>query len=259
MLQFIYFSSFIVDNTLNHCCRAAVYGGLSGLTIPYLQIQAEGLLTGKFTLHAQTPTPGSGTSTASRIMYKSGTGFKLVDAQSAFTDVLQTFTNSAKFESSAAITPGLRALSDWSGVPFTITIGVPIQMNVAVAFVAQVTATRENQFKAQMGAFAKATSSVGLFVFSKISGTCSASGSSSYLLASYKTICAQVLKDASVSESNTESCTVPSSSGVTGSCSGSYLVITKRVGPTLESGFSSPTLTASNNQKVVFGISFYPM
>ena len=179
-----------------------MYGGLSGLTIPYLQIQAEGLLTGKFTLHAQTPTPGSGTSSASRIMYKSGTGFKLVDAQTVFTDVLPTFSNGAKFESSTAITPGLRALSDWSGVPFTITIGVPIQMNFAVAFVAQVSATRENQFKAQMGAFAKATSSVGLFVFSKISGTCSASGSNSYLIASYKTTCALVLAEASVSESN---------------------------------------------------------
>ena len=245
-------------NAHTTCCRAAVYGSaLSGLTIPYLQIQADGVLTGKFTLHAQTPTPASGTSSASRIIYKSGTGLKLMDAKAAFTDVLQTFTTAAKFDSGAAVTPDLPSASDWSGVPFTVTIGVPIQMNFAVAFVAEVSATRENQFKAQMGAFAKATSSVGLFVFSKIAGTCSAGA---YLLGDFKTACTQVLKDASVSESNIEACTVPSASGVTGSCSGSsYLVITKRVGPTLESGFSSPTLTATNDKKVVFGVNFYPM
>ena len=170
-------------NAHTTCYRAAVYGGaLSGLTIPYLQIQADGVLTGKFTLHAQTPTPASGTSSASRIIYKSGAGLKLMDAKAAFTDVLQTFTTAAKFDSGAAVTPDLPAASDWSGVPFTVTIGVPIQMNFAVAFVAEVSATRENQFKAQMGAFAKATSSVGLFVFSKIAGTCSAGA---YLLGDF--------------------------------------------------------------------------
>jgi hypothetical protein len=37
-------------------CRAAIYASLAQLVkIPYLQLQAKGLLTGKFTLHAQTP------------------------------------------------------------------------------------------------------------------------------------------------------------------------------------------------------------
>ena len=248
------------------CNRATVYAGTPLLAFPYLQIQAEGLLTGKFTLHAQTPSVQAGaTSKASRMIYPGvGGALKLVDAGASFTDVLKTFDGSIKFDKSAAVTPNLP--SDWTGPPpITITVGVPVTIQVHLALVAEVSATRDNQFKASVGAFAKATSSVGLFIFSKINKPCTDvkfSGGTVWLPKdSYKEICLDVLKDASVTEAQIQSCTVPSGvQGLSGSCSANeWLVLQKRTGPIVETGFSAPTLTAANKANVVFGVGFYPM
>jgi hypothetical protein len=77
------------------CCRAAIYAGLSnfvpGVKIPYLQLQAEGLLTGKFTLHAQTPVVDAGqVSKASRMFYPTTGGLKLADVTTAFSEKMAT-------------------------------------------------------------------------------------------------------------------------------------------------------------------------
>jgi hypothetical protein len=248
------------------CNRATVYAGTPLLAFPYLQIQAEGLLTGKFKLHAQTPSVQAGaTSKASRMIYPGvGGALKLVDAGASFTDVLKTFDGSIKFDKSAAVTPNLP--TDWTGPPpITITVGVPVTIQVHLALVAEVSATRDNQFKASVGAFAKATSSVGLFIFSKINKPCTDvkySGGTVWLPKdSYKEICLDVLKDASVTEAQIQSCTVPSGvQGLSGSCSANeWLVLQKRTGPIVETGFSAPTLTAANKANVVFGVGFYPM
>jgi hypothetical protein len=232
-------------------------------------MQAQGLLTGKFTLHAQTPTVQAGvTDKSSRMIYPAAGGtLKLVDAKAAFTDVLEkSFDGSLKFDSAAPVTPGLP--TDWLGNSVTIPSGVPITLTVHLALVAEVSASRDNQFKASVGAFAKATSSVGVYVFSKLLKPCTETvtlSSSPYFLPTikYKDVCLDVLKDidASMTENHINTCTVPSNvEGLSGSCSANkWLVMQKRTGPTVVTGFSAPTLTAANKANIVFGVGFYPM
>jgi hypothetical protein len=225
------------------CCRASIYASLTGVRIPYLQLQAEGLLTGKFTLHAQTPVVDAGkVSKASRMLYPTSGGVKLADVTTAFSDVMPTFTNQFQFEMSA-VTPGLP--TDWAGVSITIPAGVPITLKVSIGLVAEISATRDNQFTASVGAFAKATSSIGLYVFSKIEKPCT---DSSWLPnAKYTAICNDVLKEAGVTEAQIFA------------SSSDYFTFTKKDGPTVKSGFSAPALTAKNNEKIEFGVGFYPM
>ena len=231
-------------------------------------MQALGILTGKFTLHAQTPTVQAGvTDKSSRMIYPTADGLKLVDAKAAFTDVLGTFDGSLKFDSAAAVTPGLP--TDWLGNTVTIPAGVPISLTVHLALVAEVSASRDNQFKASVGAFAEATASVGVYVFSKLLKPCTETlnrlSSTVYWLPSntYTDICLDVLKDidASMTENHINTCTVPSNvEGLSGSCSANkWLVMQKRTGPIVETGFSAPTLTATNKANVVFAVGFYPM
>jgi hypothetical protein len=215
-------------------------------------------------LHAQTPSVQAGAiSKASRMIYPTTSGLKLVEATETFTDVMQkTFENQLKFDSSNMVTPGLP--TDWLGTKITIPSGVPITLNVHIGLVAEVSATRDNQFTASVGAFAKAESSVGLFIFSKLAQPCTgkAYGAIANLpTAKYESICLDVLKDASVTEAQINACTVPTAGGVSGSCSSDskWLVLQKRTGPTVETGFSAPTLTATNSAKVEFGVGFYPM
>jgi len=160
-------------------------------------MQALGILTGKFTLHAQTPTVQAGvTDKSSRMIYPTADGLKLVDAKAAFTDVLGTFDGSLKFDSAAPVTPGLP--TDWLGNTVTIPAGVPISLTVHLALVAEVSASRDNQFKASVGAFAKADSSIGLFVFSRVTSPCT---DTSWLPNSkYGNICKDVLSKAGVTE-----------------------------------------------------------
>jgi hypothetical protein len=230
------------------CCRAAIYAGLSGFSvgvkIPYLQLQAKGLLTGKFTLHAQTPVVDAGkVSKASRMLYPTTAGgVKLADVTTAFSDVLPSFTNEFKFEMSA-VTPGLP--TDWAGVSITIPAGVPITLKVSIGLVAELSATRDNQFTASVGAFARADSAIGLYVFSKIEKPCT---DSSWLpTVKHTAICNDVLNDAGVTEAQISA------------SSSDYFTFTKKDGPTVTSGFSAPTLTAKNNEKIEFGVGFYPM
>lgn len=230
-------------------------------------MQVEGLLTGKFTLHAQTPTIQAGkTDKAARMIYlTTGGTLKLLDAKAAFTDVMETFDDTLQFNTNRLVTPDLP--TDWMGNSVIIPAGVPITLTVRLALVAEVSVTRDNQFKASVGAFAKATASVGVYVFSKLTKPCTArinlviTFPHQYLPNSnYESICLDVLKDASVTEDSIESCTVPSGvQGLSGSCSSSLLVLQKRTGPDVETGFSSPTLTAANKANVVFGVGFYPM
>jgi hypothetical protein len=53
-----------------------------------------------------------------------------------------------------AVTPDLP--SDWAGVSITIPVGVPITLKVSLGLVAELSATRDNQFTASVGAFARA-------------------------------------------------------------------------------------------------------
>ena len=353
-------------------CRAAIYASLAQLVkIPYLQLQAKGLLTGKFTLHAQTPVVDAGkVSKASRMIYPSTpSGFpKLADATTAFSDVMTTFTKSFEFDTNG-VTPHLP--SDWLGVDIMIPAGVPITLKVTLGLVAELSATRDNQFTASVGAFARVDSSVDLFVFSKIDNRCT---DTSWLpTAKYEAICEDVLKEAGVGEAQgtvTVTTYVRDPNSHSGGCSGSlvpatdrfpnpqilklgvcqsvkdsdpskpdigwkmiscdpasfgssgyftikfylndeskqtssclrehpnktyvresgeycnadvqtltrvsmtcyrstldsisrstsnFISFTKKTGPNVTSGFSAPTLTAKNNQKVVFGVGFYPM
>ena len=353
-------------------CRAAIYASLAQLVkIPYLQLQAKGLLTGKFTLHAQTPVVDAGkVSKASRMIYPSTpSGFpKLADAETVFSDVMTTFTNSFEFETKE-VTPDLP--SDWLSADIIIPAGVPITLKVNLGLVAELSATRDNQFTASVGAFARADSSVDLFVFSKIDNRCT---DTSWLpTAKYEAICEDVLKEAGVGEAQgtvtfTTYVRDPNSYSVcrgslvpatdrfpnpqifklgvcqsvkdrdpskpdigwkmiscypanifgssgeftikyylndeskqTSSClrehpnktyvierggycyaddqtsthvsltchrstldsisrsTSDFISFTKKTGPNVTSGFSAPTLTAKNNQKVVFGVKVYPM
>jgi hypothetical protein len=219
-------------------------------------MRVEGLLTGKFTLHAQTPTIQAGkTDKAARMIYlTTGGTLKLFDAKAAFTDVMETFDDTLQFNTNRLVTPDLP--TDWMGNSVIIPAGVPITLTVQLALVAEVSVTRDNQFKASVGAFAKATASVGVYVFSKKTKPCSSDLPNS----NYQSICLDVLKDASVTEDHIEKCTVPSGvQGLSGGCSSSLLVLQKRTGPDVETGFSTPTLTAANKANVVFGVGFYPM
>jgi hypothetical protein len=362
-------------------CRAAIYASLAQLVkIPYLQLQAKGFLTGKFTLYAQTPVVDAGkVSKASRMIYPS-TPYgvpKLADATTAFSDVMTTFTNSFKFETKE-VTPDLP--SDWLGADIIIPAGVPITLKVSLGLVAELSASRDNQFTASVGAFARADSSVDLFVFSRIENRCT---DTSWLpTAKYETICQDVLNEALEAQGTPQgtyrkittyvqedvdsvcrgplvpvtdgfpyytnpqtfelgvcqsvknrdpskpdtgwkmiSCDPPSSNYSGGfrfklylnddskrtssclreypnntafvdwdddsgrnptsycdSCDGTtcervhasckafqpsenidFFSFTKTTGPIVTSGFSAPTLTAKNDQKVVFGVGFYPM
>ncbi len=241
--EFISAHDFFADSC---SCRAAIYASLTqSVKIPYLQLQANGLLTGKFTLHAQTPVVDAGqVSKAARMIYPSSPSgsLKLAEATTSFSNVMATFTNSFQFETKA-VTPDLP--SDWLGADITIPAGVPITLKVSLGLVAELSATRDNQFSASVGAFARAESSIGLFVFSKITNPCS---DSSWLpTAKYTSICRDVLKDAGVTEADIKN------------SASDFLSLTKKTGPTVTSGFSAPTLTAKNNEKVVFGVGFYPM
>ena len=193
-----------------------------------------------------------------------GGTLKLADAEAAFTDVLETFDHSLQFNP-GLVTPNLP--TDWLGNTIVIPAGVPITLTVHLALVAEVSASRDNQFKASVGAFAKATASVGVYVFSKLTKPCTETmnyfSSTPYFLPtiSYKSICLDVLKDASVTEDNINSCTAPSGvQGLKGGCAQSrWLLLQKTTGPDVETGFSTPTLTAANKANVVFGVGFYPM
>ena len=86
----------VVANSLRH--RAAFYAAVTWnflipnieFRVPYLQLQVTGVLTGKFTLHAQTPTVDSGkTDTASTMIYPTERGLKLVNAKDSFTNVMK--------------------------------------------------------------------------------------------------------------------------------------------------------------------------
>jgi hypothetical protein len=219
-----------------------VHGTPSSLKIPYLQLQADGLITGKFMLHVQTPTVDSDkTIKASRMIYPATKGLTLADATASFTDVMKTFTNTGSFEMKD-VTPDLP--TDWKGVPITLP-GVPITLTVSIGLVAEMSANRDNQFKASLGAFARAEASVGLFVFSKMDNTCS--DSSWVPNSQYTSVCQDVLQAAGITENNIES------------SQNAFYILLKRTGPTVKTGFSAPSVTAKNNEKVFLGIGFYPM
>jgi hypothetical protein len=173
-----------------------------------------------------------------------GTGgsLKLADATTTFSNVMKTFTDKFEF-GMKAVTPDLP--SDWLGASIMIPAGVPITLKVSLGLVAELSATRDNQFSASVGAFARATSSIGLFVFSKIAKSCT--DTSQLPTAKYGQICQDVLKDAGITEENILA------------ASGDFYSFTKTTGPTVTSGFSAPTLKAKNNEKVEFRVGFYPM
>ena len=208
-------------------CRAAIYASVTQtMKVPYLQLQADGLLTGKFTLQAQTPTVAAGqTSKASRMIYPATGGLKLADAKASFTDKMETFTDKVEFDGSNPVTPDLP--SDWKGVSITIPAGVPITLTVSVGLVAEVSATRDNQFKASVGAFARAESSIGLFVFSKVTSPCT---DTSWLpTSSYGNICKDVLSKAGVTETQIKDHT------------SAFLIKQIKTGPTVTTSFTAPT------------------
>ncbi len=214
------------------------------MKIPFLQIQANGLLTGNFMLQAQTPPVAAGqTSKASRMIYPTSGGLALVDAKASFTDVMETFSGDVKVKTTLT-TPGLP--SDWKGVDIQIPAGVPIKLTVSVGLVAEVSATRDNQFKASVGAFARADASVSAFLFSKqSSGACT---DSSWLPSTkYVDICKDVFSQAGVTESQVNN------------AADAVTMKTKKTGPTVKTSFIAPTVTAVNDKEIVFAVGFYPM
>jgi hypothetical protein len=106
-------------------------------------------------------------------------------------------------------------------------------------------------------------------MFSKISKPCTGKnsrGENIHLpLNTYESVCRTVLDDAFVTEGEIENCRVfvmpsASSGSFHWDCNaGNYLVIQRRTGPTVETGFSAPIVTAKNNQQIVLGVGFYPM
>jgi hypothetical protein len=272
---YIYIYSFAVHVAFAHpfVNRAAVFAKLNlGMGIPYLQFQVTGLLTGKFTLHAQTSTIQTGaTDTVSTMVYPSNSGLSFANAKESFTDVLKTFSGRLEFDGSKEVTPDLP--HDWIGPPpIYITIGVPISIQVHVALVAELSATRDNQFTASVGAYARASSTAGLFVFSKMEKPCTGRnmwGAIANLpTEEYKDSCLAVFSEAYLDEDDAKECH-PLSWASPGrnvppnfrwSCPDqTFLVIQERRGPDVTTSFSAPTLTAKNNREIVFGVGFYPM
>jgi hypothetical protein len=258
--------------------RAAVFAktlGWGGLGIPYLQIQVTGVLTGKFTLHAQTSTIKAGTTdSVSTMVYPTNNGIYLANVKASFTDVLKTFNGGIQFDGTKEVTPDLP--DEWIGPPpIYITIGVPISIQVHVALVAELSATRDNQFTASVGAYARATATAGLFVFSKMDKPCTGrnsviigGGIANFPDEAYKDVCLNVLYEAFLNEDDAKEC-FPMSWANAGAnvpkdfrwhCSDEkFLVIQARTGPDVTTSFSAPTLTAKNDRKIVFGVGFYPM
>lgn len=256
--------------------RAAVFAkAIGGFGIPYLQIQVTGVLTGKFTLHAQTSTIRTGTTdSVSTMVYPTSNGIDFANVQASFTDVLKTFNGGIQFDGTKEVTPDLP--DEWIGPPpIYITIGVPISIQVHVALVAELSATRDNQFTASVGAYARATATAGLFVFSKMDKPCTGrnpvvfgigGGLANLPHEAYKDVCLNVLYEAFLNENDAKEC-FPVSWFNGGApkdfrwhCSDEiFLVIQARTGPDVTTSFSAPTLTAKNDRKIVFGVGFYPM
>ena len=224
----------------------------NGLTLNYVQLQVSGKILGNFNLVAIIPTPSSGT----RLMYqKSDNSIKTMDGKNAFTTQLDTFGADAKLNTDSAVMPNFP--SDAKTL-FTLTLG-SITLKAYMALAIEVAVTGNNVFTAQAGAYASADMSVGLFLFEKVSGTCS---SSKVFSASE---CEAVLLAAGTDESKIGSCTAPTTSTtgsktISGKCiSNKFLVIQVVDGPNVISGLNGPSLKADKKEGLNITISLYPI
>ncbi len=215
-------------------------------------MQVSGKVLGSFNLVAIVPTPSSGT----RLLYQKADGsVKTMDGKSAFTNQLANFGTDSKFNSDSNIMPDFPA--DTKKL-FTLTLG-SITLNAYMALAIEVAVTGDNVFTAQAGAYASASMSVGLFIFQKISGTCSVGTFDNGAYSASE--CLAVADAAGTNPTAIGTCTPPTStSTLSGKCIASkYLVIQVVDGPTLKSGLNGPSLKADKNVDLTVTVSIYPI
>lgn len=229
-------------------CRVAFSASTSGLQINYFQLQVSGKLVGNFNLVAIIPSPSSGT----RLMYQTSDGnVKTVDGKAALTSKLASFTNEANFNPSNAVTPDFPADAK---TLFSLSLG-SITLKAYMALAVEVGVTGSNVFTAQAGAFASATMSVGLFLFQKVTDTCTTNKVYS------ASECSSVVAAAGTTTAAIASCTPPATTSTTsGKCiTSKYLVIQVVDGPTVKSGLNGPSLTAAKKEDLTVTVAIYPV
>jgi hypothetical protein len=223
-----------------------------GLTINYVQLQVSGKLLGNFNLVAIIPTPSSGT----RLMYqKADDSMHTMDGKSAFTNQLGSFNENANLNTGSAIMPNF---PNDAKTLFSLNLG-SITLKAYMALAIEVAVTGTNVFTAQAGAYASADMTVGLFLFEKVTGTCTTSKVFS------TAECNTVVSAAGTDETKIGSCTAPTTTTTNGKttsgrCINSkYLVIQVVDGPNVISGLNGPSLKADKKEGLNVTISIYPI
>jgi hypothetical protein len=228
--------------------RAAMYVGVTGIYVKYVELELTGKLMSNFNLVAIVQTPKSST----KMMYQTDDKLKIVN--DVFKSGISKFTDSVTFDSSEIHLP----FPEDAKVLLTIQLG-SVKLEAKMALVVDIDVTGSNTFTAQAGAYANAKTRVALYVFEK--GKCEYPGVTETEMVHDKEECKKVLVDAGITEAKMNACEAPDSTAISsGKCfSGKYLVIQVFEKPTFRSGLNGPSIQAANDKDLSITISIYPI